>query len=151
MKPAIERARLTRSRRGQRGAELLEFSLTFLPFVLLDVAWAVFVKTTLEYAVRAGLREGITITGTQATAAGSNLTTMVKSIVQARSLGILRGTSGLSKIKVRYFRPPGEGSTAAAADVSGESDGNSPLNIMRVSVEGYTLPALVPRRISLRF
>jgi hypothetical protein len=88
----------------------MEFTLALLPFIamtfmLFDVAWAVFVKSTLQYAVRTGVRNGITITGTQASAAHSNLTAMIKSIVQQNSLGILGGASGLSKIKVRYFLP----------------------------------------------
>lgn len=136
-----------------RGAELLEFTFVFLPFLamlllLMDVAWAVFVKATLDYAVRAGVRSGITITGTQAAAAGSDLTSMVKSIVQAKSLGTLRGTAGLAKIKVRYFQPPADGSTSAAVDVSSQTNGDSPGNIMQVSIEGYTLPALLPRVFS---
>lgn len=145
----------SRRRRRQKGADLMEFTLAFLPFLamtflLLDVAWGVFVKSTLQYAVRAGVRSGITITGTQATAANSNLTAMVKSIVQQKSLGILNGSNGLSKIKVRYYQPPSEGSTAAAVDVSGQSDGNAYPNIMQVSIEGYVLPALLPRFYSWR-
>ena len=146
-----------RSRRQRRraGSELLEFTLSFLPFmamtfVLMDVSWAVFVKSTLQYAVRAGVRTGITITGTQATASGSDLTSMVKAIVQQKSLGILRGSSGLSKIKVHYFQPPDVGSAAAATDVSTQANGNTPPNIMQVSVEGYSLPALLPRFFSWR-
>jgi Flp pilus assembly protein TadG len=142
---------LRRSRRSRtKGAELLEFTFTFLPmicltFVLLDIAWAVFVKATLQYAVRTAVRSGITITGSQATAAGSNLTAMVKGIVQQRSLGLLNGASGLSKIKVRYFQPPAPGSTGPAVDVSTQQNGNTPLYIMQVSVEGYSLQALLPR------
>ncbi len=129
---------------------MLEFTLAFLPFlamnfVLLDVAWAVFIKSTLQYAVRTAVRTGITITGTEATAAGSNLTAMVKSIVQQKSLGILKGTTGLSYIQVHYFLPPPSGSTAAITDVSTQTNGNSPPNIMQVSVSGYPLPALLPR------
>ncbi len=129
---------------------MLEFTLTFLPyiamtFVLLDVSWAVFVKATLEYAVRAAVRQGITITGTEATAAGSTLTAMVKSIVQQKSLNILKGTTGLSYIKVHYFQPPAAGSIGPATDVSTQANGNTPPNIMQVSVEGYPLPALLPR------
>jgi Flp pilus assembly protein TadG len=139
-----------RRRRRRRGAEFIEFTFVFLPFlvmmfVLIDVAWCVFVRATLDYAVRAGVRSGITITNTQATAASSNLTAMVKAIVQQKSLGILRNADGLSKIKVRYYQPPADGSTAAAADVSDQASGDSPGNIMQVSIEGYTLPALVPR------
>ena len=129
---------------------MLEFTLTLLPmliiiFTMLDVAWAIFSKGTLEYAVRTGVRKGVTITGTQATAAGGCLTDMVKSHVQANSLGLLRGSSGLAKIKVNYLQPPPPGSTAAATDVSTQSNGNQPLNIMQVSVQGFTLAALVPR------
>jgi len=143
----IGRLRGSRARRS-RGAELIEFTLVFLPLlamtlVLMDTAWAIFVKATLSYAVRAAVRSGITITGTQA--AGTDLTTMVKGIVQGKSLGLLRGTTGLSYIKVHYLQPPAPGSTAAAVDVSTQSSGNTPLNIMQVSVENYPLAALVPR------
>jgi Flp pilus assembly protein TadG len=141
--------RIANSKRA-KGAELLEFTLALLPllmmiFVLLDASWAIFVKSTLAYAVRTGVRVGITITGTQATAAGSDLTSMVKAVVQSHSLGLLRGSSGLSKIKVNYFQPPAAGSTAAIVDVSNQSNGNNPLNIMQVSIQGYSLGALVPR------
>jgi len=134
----------------RKGAEMLEFTLTFLPmiimvFVLLDVAWSIFVKSTMQYAVRAGVRKGITITGTQATAAGTCVTEIVKATVQANSLGFLKGSSGLAKIKVNYLQPPAPGSTAAATDVSGQTNGNQPLNIMQVSVQSYSLKALVPR------
>jgi Flp pilus assembly protein TadG len=138
---------------GRKGAELLEFTLALLPlvimmFVLLDAAWAIFVKSTLAFAVRTAVRQGITITGTQATAAGSDLTTMVKNIVKANSLGLLRDTS---KIKVNYYHPPDDpDSTAALTDVTSQTTGNSPLNIMQVSIQGYTLGPLIPRIFGLR-
>lgn len=135
------------------GAELLEFTLTFLPllvmvFYLLDVSWAIFVKSTLEYSVRAGVRYGITITGTQATAASSDLTTMIKTRVQANSLGLLTGSAGLAKILVHYFQPPAPGSNAAATDVSGQPYGNSPGNIVQVSIQNFTLVPLAPHIFS---
>jgi hypothetical protein len=117
-------------------------------FFLLNVSWAIFVKSTLEYAVRAGVRYGITITGTQATAAGSNLTAMVKSTVQANALGLLGGSGGLAKIFVHYFQPPAPGSSSAATDVSGQIYGNSPGNIMQVSIQNFTLMPLAPRIFS---
>jgi hypothetical protein len=134
--------------RRTRGAELLEFTFVFLPllamtFVMLDIAWAVFVKATLQYAVRVGVRSGITITGAQA--GNSDLTTMVKGIVQSKSLGLLRGPTGLAKIKVHYFQPPAPGSNAPAVDVSNQPSGNTPLYIMQVSVEGFPLAPLLPR------
>jgi len=146
--------RRRRSRTARtKGAELIEFTMTFLPLmsmtmVLLCVGWAVFIKATFQYAVRAAVRSGITITGTQAAAAHSDLTAMVKGIVQSKSLGLLNGASGLAKIKVHYFQPPAAGSNADVVDVSSQSDGNTPLYIMQVSVEGYQLAALVPRIFS---
>lgn len=132
---------------------MLEFTFALLPlvamiFVLLDASWAIFVKSTLAYAVRTGVRQGITITGTQATAAGSNLTTMVKATVQRNALGLLPGSDGLAKIKVNYFQPPAPGSNAAAVDVSAQANGNTPLNIMQVSIQGFSLRALIPRIFS---
>jgi Flp pilus assembly protein TadG len=141
--------------RRTRGAELIEFTIVFLPLlamtaVLLDTAWAVFVKATLQYAVRTAVRQGITITGTQAKAANSDLTAMVKNVVQKHSLGLLRSTSNKAKIKVHYLQPPAPGSTGPAVDVSTQPSGNKPLYIMQVSVESYPLPALLPRLYSWR-
>jgi hypothetical protein len=94
------------------------------------------------------LRVGITTTGTQATAAGVCLTDIVKSTVQSNSMGLLGGTAGLGKIKVNYYLPSGTG--AAPTDVSGQADGNKPLNIIQVSIQGFTLAALTPRIWSWR-
>ncbi len=134
----------SRRRKRARGAEVLEFTLAFLPllaitFALLDVSWAFFAKSTLQYAVRTGVRTGITITGTQATAAGAGvcLADMVKATVQRNSLGILAGSSGLSKIKVNFFD--------ATGDVTAAPNANAALHVMQVSVQGYSLRALVPR------
>jgi Flp pilus assembly protein TadG len=129
---------------------MLEFTFALLPllimtFVLLDAAWAIFVKSTMAYAVRQGLRVGVTTTGTQATAANSDLTTMVKASVQSSALGLLAGAAGLSKIKVHYYLPPAVDSAAAIQDVSANSDGDTPLNIMQVSVVGFSLHPLMPR------
>jgi len=146
-------ARIHRSK-GRRGAELLEFTLALLPllmmiFLLLDACWGMFVKSTLAFAVHAGLRLGITITGTQATTMGADLTSIVKAEVQRNAMGLLAGASGLAKIKVNYLQPPGSGSTAAAVDVSAQNNGNAPLNIMQVSVQGFALGALMPRMFGL--
>jgi len=139
-----------RGNRRRKGAELIEFTLAFLPlvvmmFALLDSAWAIFEKSTLEYAVRAGVRYGITITGTEATAASSNQTAMVKSDVQSNALGLLSGASGLACIKVNYFLPPAASSNGTMTDVSTLTNGNAPLNVMQVSIQGYSVHSLVPR------
>jgi Flp pilus assembly protein TadG len=137
---------------------MLEFTFALLPllvmtFVLLDVAWAIFAKNTLAYAVRAGLRVGITATGTKAKTAGpggtaSDLTTMVKTAVQNNALGLLKGATGLAKIKVHYFLPPTTSSTLGLTDVSTLASGDTPLNVMQVSVQGFSLSPLIPRIFS---
>ena len=96
------------SRQRRRGSEMVEFTLALLPllmimFTMIDISWSIFVKATLQYAVHMGLRQGITITGTQATTAGKTLTQIVKGTVQSQSLGILRGADGLSYIHVNFF------------------------------------------------
>ena len=132
-----------------RGAEPLEFTLVLLPMlamvtVLLDTSWAVYAKATLQRAVRIGVRSGITLTASQM-ATGACLTDTVKSTVQANSMGLLHGSSGLALIKVHYFQPPTAGSTSAATDVSTAANGDQPGNIMQVSVQGFSLVPLVPR------
>jgi Flp pilus assembly protein TadG len=133
---------------------MLEFTLVFLPMlmmilVLLDFGWAAFAKSTLTHAVRTGLRYGITVTGTQARTANSNLVAMVKSNVQRNALGLLAGSTGFGKIKVHFYAPPAPGTNAAPAPVDNQADANKPLNIMQVSVEGYSLGPLLPRLFGL--
>jgi Flp pilus assembly protein TadG len=132
-----------------RGAEPLEFTLVLLPMlamvtVLLDTSWAVYTKSTLQRAVRIGVRAGITLTASQM-AQGACLTDTVKTTVQANAMGLLPGSSGLAMVKVHYFQPPVASSTAAATDVSANSDGDQSGNIMQVSVEHYSLVPLLPR------
>ena len=139
-----------RHRQRRKGAELLEFTLALLPllsmmFVLLDAAWGLYVKSTLMTAVRMGVRRGITITKTQATAAGSDMTSMVKDTVQANAFGLLAGTVGRAKIQVHYWQPPDPTSSANAVDVSTSASGNAPGNIIQVSIVGFSLGPLVPR------
>ena len=70
-------------------------------------------------------------------AQGACLTDTVKSTVQSNAMGLLHGSSGLALIKVHYFQPPAVNSTSAATDVSTNSDGDQPGNIMQVSVQNY--------------
>lgn len=138
-----------RKRNGRRGSELVEFTLVLLPllailFVLVDVSWAIFAKATLLYAVRTGVRTGITITSAQASAANETLTQMVKDTVQSSALGFLRGDTGRSYIQVHYFAQDATSPTGLS-DVSAQPNGNYPGNLMQVSVNNYPLPGLAPR------
>lgn len=129
-------------RRTTRGAELIEFTLNFLPLmimavVIVDVSWAVFAQATLQQAVRMAVRNGVTYTSSQVT---NNLTDTVKANVQQHSVGLLRGASGLNYIKVHYFDQDDP-----TLDVSNTPSGNRGGNIMRVSVENYQVSPLIAR------
>jgi hypothetical protein len=111
-------------------------------FVLLNIAWAVFAKATLQRAVRIGVRSGITLTSVSP---GGNLTATVKGVVQSNALGLLHGSTGLGYIKVNYFLPPAVNSNTAPTDVSTALNADAGGNIMQVSVQGYPLVPIVPR------
>jgi Flp pilus assembly protein TadG len=131
-----------RRRRGTRGAELVEFTLNFLPFmamiiVTVDTSWAIFAQATLQQAVRMAVRTGVTLTSNQVS---TNLTDTVKGIVQQHAVGMLSGSTGLSRIKVNYFD-----ANNPTVDVSAQSWGNSAGNIMQVSVRSFPLSPLMAR------
>lgn len=131
----------------QSGNEAIEFTLVMLPLlsmiaVLLNIGWAIFVKCTMQNAVRDAVRYGITI---QSTAQGSCLTDTVKSAVQSYSMGLLAGATGLSYIKVNYFAPAAPGTNSPPTDVSTASNADMGGNIMQVSVQGYNLAPFIPR------
>src|ERR1044072_3657398 len=132
----------------RKGAEVLEFTLILLPMliivlVLLDTAWAIFAKSTLQYAVRIANRRGVTITAQQLTN-GQCLTDVVKSTVQQNAFGMLKGDR-LALIKVNYFQPPAADSDDPVLDVSNRPDGDKPGNIMQAPVHGFSLLPMLPR------
>lgn len=140
---------MNQRRKRQKGTEVLEFALVLTPMlaiggVMMDAAWTVFVKATLQRAVRVAVVNGATMTAAQLPA-GSCLTQATKQIVQNNSAGLLKSDAGLSMIKVNYLQPPAPGSTAPATDVSATNNGNTPGNIMQVSVQNFPLIPLMPR------
>lgn len=154
--PSIERsgqpgpAKQSQRRAGRRkGSEIIEFTLCLLPLLmmlttLLDIAWAVYAQATIQRAVRLACRTGITLTNSQM-AQGATLTSTVKGVVQQYAFGFLNGTTGLGYIKVNYFQPPAPSSTAASTDVSAQTNGNAPGNIMQVSVQSLPVKPLLPQ------
>jgi hypothetical protein len=143
------RAQASMRRKKRRGAELLEFALTFIPLlamfiVCVDIAWAVFAKSGLQRAVRVAVRAGVTLSAPDMQA-GACLADTVKTRVQQESLGLLRGTAGRNLIKVRFFQPPLPDSNTPIVDVTSQSLGNAPGNIMEISVEGFSVVPLMPR------
>jgi Flp pilus assembly protein TadG len=127
---------MVRSR--ERGSQVVELALVLLPlcalvFLILDMAWAFYVKATLQNAVREGVRYAIT----SQTATGLGQDASVKAVVQQNAMGLLSGSGGAALINIQYYLP----NTLAA--VSG-SNSNTGGNIVEVSVQGYSLPPLGP-------
>ena len=128
-----------------RGAEILEFTLALLPFLgllflLLDVAWAVYTRSTLQYAVAQGVRYAIT----SQTMNGLGQKDSIRTIVQRSAFGRLGFTSsdpGWSKIQVHFYLPDG-------TDVSTVSGGNGEQNgvypLVEVSVEDFAQKTFMP-------
>lgn len=136
-------------RRRSRGVELVEFSMVFFPFlmfvtVLLSVSWGIFAKSALQYAVRTAVRTGITVT--KSTPGCANLTAYVKNLVVTNSFGFLKDAT---LVHVHYYQPPLPGATGSMTDVSTvtamPTPGNSPGNVIVVSVDSYALPTIMPR------
>ncbi len=121
-------------RSSERGSQVVELSLVLLPlcglvFLILDMAWAFYVRSTLQNAVREGVRYAIT----SQVVTGMGQDASIKSIVQQNAMGLLGGATGLALINIQYYLPN------TLAPVSGLNS-NQGGNIVEVSVQGYSLP-----------
>ena len=104
-----------------------------LVFLIMDVAWAFYVRSTLQNAVREGVRYAIT----SQTMTGLGQDASIKTTVQQNAMGLLSGTSGAELITIQYYLPN------TLAPVSGLNS-NQGGNIVDVYVLGYSLPPLGP-------
>ena len=122
----------------ERGSQVVELGLVLLPlcgfvFLILDMAWAFYAKSTLQNAVREGVRYAIT----SQTMAGKGQDDSIKTVVQQNAMGLLAGEDRLALISVQYYLPN------TLQEVSGLNS-NQGGNIVEVSVQGYSLPPLGP-------
>jgi Flp pilus assembly protein TadG len=128
-----------RRRRRQRGNQLVEASLIFLPlFAILlgvfDFSVALFLRATMQNAVREGVRYAVTYQ----TASGQCQDASIKAVVKSSAAGFLSDAAHDSKIKVRYYDPSNLG-----VEVTG-ANSNSPGNVVEIGVEGYTWSWIAP-------
>jgi Flp pilus assembly protein TadG len=119
-------------RQKERGSQAVEMALVIVPYLgfmllIMDMAWAVFVRSTLQHAVREGVRFAVT----SRVLDGMKHDSSIKSVVQRQALGLLSGDSA-DRISIRYYTPGTLNETAA----------NRAGNIVEVSVEGYQLAPL---------
>ena len=123
-----------RRRRSRRGSEPVEVSLIIVPmllltFAMLDISMVIFLRTTMQEAVREGARYAITGANTP----GPCQDDSIKSVVKSHSVGFLKSTAGAATIHVQWADP-----------TTGGQGSNAPLQIVNVKVEAYKYSTLAP-------
>ena len=134
-----------RRRTKSSGSQFVELAFVLLPFFALitaffDVSFVLFSWSTIQNAVREGCRYAITFQ--TAPPAGANWTCngqqddCIKHAVAANAMGLVTATGGL--INVNYFTQANSNTPIAAPN------GNSPGNIVEVSILAYPLNWMIP-------
>jgi Flp pilus assembly protein TadG len=138
-----------RRKRKQSGSELIEFTLCLLPmlgivFLIIDIAWGLYGRSSLQHAVKMGVRYAITSQTLTACNAGGGQVQSIKKVVQVNAMGFLDGTNLTQQgagqtgpLYVNFYNPN------TFTEIT-DSTANSPGNIVSVSVQGYTLSSLLP-------
>ena len=128
-----------RKRRRDRrcGSQLVEAMLTMLPFfamvfLVIDGAWGLFIKSTLQQAVREGVRYAVT--GQVSGALGQ--VASIEAVVKKQALGLLNSQS--ATLTVHFLNP------STLADLGTAAGANQGGNIVEVEVTGYQFKPLAP-------
>ncbi|MBS1855352.1 MAG: pilus assembly protein [Acidobacteria bacterium] len=128
--------------RTRRGSVLVESSFAILPllalmFGIIDIAFAIFVRNTMQFAVRQGVRYAVT----SQTMTGLGQDDSIKAVVRTYSMGLLDGLSpdgdGSRHIAINYYDPIGLTLLAGAGSNVGG-------NIVVVSCNGLSWAWMVP-------
>jgi Flp pilus assembly protein TadG len=100
-----------------------------LAFMALDAGWALFVKSTLQHAVREGVRYGVTgqVSGSEGQIAS------IEGVVVSQAMGFLSGSQA-GTLSVQFLDPVTLSPTSS--NVGG--------NIVEVSVTNYQITPLAP-------
>jgi Flp pilus assembly protein TadG len=129
--------RAQKPNRRRRGNSFVEAGLVLVPFMALvlgitDYSLALFVRTTMQHAVREGVRYAVTyqkMTGLCQDAS-------IKEVVRQNAVGFLKPADVTANVFIRYYLP----TTFAAAP----APANSPGNIVEISVENYQWRWIAP-------
>jgi Flp pilus assembly protein TadG len=129
-------------KRRRRGSALVEAALATLPlmaflFGTFDVAFAIFVKNTLNFAVRQGVRYAVT----SQTMSGLGQDASIKTTVINSTVGLLNsmspGNNGMNQITITYFDP------VTLNPVTGVGSNNGG-NVVLVSASGLSWAWMFP-------
>jgi hypothetical protein len=126
-------------RQTRKGDACLELAFIFLPlfavlFAFVDFSMPIFLRSTLQSAVRAGVRYAVTYR----TSAGLGQDDSIRRIVQQNALGLIDGPAGAAAITINYYTP------TDLADALTGADGNAPGNVVEVSVSNYSWSWIAP-------
>src|SRR5690242_10395574 len=129
-------------REARRGSVLVESALSTLPMLALlwgifDVGFAIFVKNTMSFAVRQGVRYAIT----SQTMPGLGHDASIKTAVKNSSLGLADALSpdhdGMNAISITYYDP------VTLNEVTG-ANSNAGGNIVVVSADNLSWAWMIP-------
>jgi Flp pilus assembly protein TadG len=124
-------------RRRQAGAAMVEMVFVLLPllaiiFLLIDTAWMIFARASLQEAARQAVRFGIT------GQAPGGLNAAIRLVAQQHSFGFITSANAATVVSIRYTAP--SDSTTALSGCSATSGGN----VLQVSISGVTLRPMAP-------
>lgn len=114
-------------RKSQRGNSYVELAFTLVPFFamifgIVDIAMALFVRSTLYHAARSGARYAVTY---QMEGGCSGHDCSIRKVVTRNSMGFVSDAQASSRVKIRYYDPVTLVETA----------NNFPGNLVEVSIE----------------
>ena len=145
MRPFL-RAVLAFARPGKsfdEGTEIVEFGLVIIPmlglvFLIMNIAWVIFAKATIQEAVREGVRYGVT---GQVLSGQAGVTSSVRKVVQDYAAGFVNASNASTVVSVQFLAPatltPVTGVTSCAGG-----------NVIQVSVNNIAVTPLASLLIS---
>jgi Flp pilus assembly protein TadG len=102
-------------------------------FLLFSTAWVIFARSTLQNAVREGVRFGVT----GQTLGSSCLGSSIQQVVYQYSFGFIPASMAAAEVQVTYYNP----TTLAAISGTGATAGG---NVLQVSVSGLSVNSFAP-------
>ena len=146
---SLKKNRSSLRKRRQRGSQIVEYTLAFLPmlmfiFLILNVAWAIYTRATLQYAVAQGVRYAVTSQTGKVGGVQLGQIDSIRTVVQRSAFGRLGKDSTAAawpSIQVHFYLPDGTDVTAVPGG-NGEQNGVYPL--VEVSVESFSAKTFMP-------
>lgn len=131
MGPKVSRTRVS----GQKGNTIVESAFVMIPlfaiiFGIADFGLMIFMRSSLQHAVREGVRYAVTYQ----TKDGMGHDASIKAVVQEQAMGFLNNEESLESLVIRYYDP----------STMQEVANNAPGNLIEVSVENYVWGWLAP-------